>query len=1127
MLGPEPASADFKARRQAQQEFALPLVVEAGAGTGKTATLVARILAWALGPGWERSQQRVSSVPDRNPEERDRQCAATTLSRIVAMTFTEAAAAEMGERLAAGLEKIADGGAPVGWLPPELTWEQPVSPEDLRHRATCLREAADQLQVRTIHSFCRWLLAAYPIEAGLHPDFVVDADGSELRRVTETIVEAKLPAAYTNLSESSFLALAARGYGPVEIAGLVEDLAAEGLDAKDLAEEPFSADRYQELVDRLWDAVNQLLTLLEMRRLDTADRHSRKVLSGLAGLRRGLRTLRRRADPDFEALRDLAEEHCSPATMERLRLWAHGETTNRRERERLAGLAGKLREVAHPLRQLLQHVRGLDPELLSHARAVALELLKEVRRELWRRGFLTFADLLRRASELLARHPEVLGQVRRRFDQVLVDEFQDTDAGQCDLIRRLALTGPIAERPGLFVVGDPQQSIYGWRKADLRAYESFVGTVLDSGGFHTTLDDSFRSRPEILEEVARVIAPVMRRVPGIQPEFRPLRACREVPEEDSEGGRAVVEHWVAWGGDEEPELVGARRTATIEARALVKDLKQSRAEGILWSDVAVLMRSTTDLEIYLAEMREAEIPFIVSRDRQYYRRREVIEAAALVRVVLARDDHLALLIWLRSVAVGVPDAALLPLWQGGLPQLFAGENLEAVADLVEKVTGQLPTVPGIERVQGWQEQLVYAFQTIQERRAEFARLPADVFVERLRLSFLDEATAAARYLGAYRLANLDRFFAELETALVQEGGDRHRVLRRLRRRVREGFEAEEARPRDRGEEAVQVMTIHKAKGLEFRHVYLVQTHKEAGRRQWRGGVEFGREGERFEYRLWGAPTPGFDLLARRREELERAELVRTLYVALTRPSERLVVLGRRPFSEARNLADVATHMDLLVHRHQGPSWTALVEQWRQGENSMLVDDVLWVMPGRPESDRPQGDKPYPRDAEEPTDTSSSTLGSGLPSREVIQGQAIQGQMIQGRRAASELRMDAPFRRVARRGLRFSGGDSARAALNEFLQGLEGSMARDLSLILPPENGTLGYEKVTVDCLYQEDTQWVLGKLIEGQPPVSIQRSLRRAGEALQEELGLARAPRCELWRMVEGKIEVVDSGGPS
>jgi len=505
----------------------------------------------------------------------------------------------------------------------------------------------------------------------------------------------------------------------------------------------------------------------------------------------------------------------------------------------------------------------------------------------------------------------VAAAVRGRIDQLLVDEFQDTDRRQCRIVGAVGLEGPRSERPGLFLVGDPKQSIYGWRSADLEAYHDFRDRVRAEGGVVEKLSLNFRSVPAILDEVERVLAPRMLEHRGVQPGFERLVPSREGAAAGS-GAEALapVEYWHSGGWDAEQGKacrLRAAEAAGLEAQALARDLRALHdAHGVAWKQIGVLFRSRGDLETYLAELRRSAVPYAVEGDRSYFQRREVIEAACLVRCVLDPNDQLALLGWLRSSAVGVPDAALVPLFRHAFPSRFAGlsgPNQAALAELeqlaVELADGLPDDVPGLERVAGWERNLVATVRQLAELRRSFRRDAVDVFVEKLRERTLFDVGEGARYLGAWRVANLDRFFRELAEHLA-EGVTPDAELRRLRRAVVLEEQQEEGRPKDVVEDAVQVMTIHGAKGLDFDHVYVMQLHKGAGRDD-REGVRAREIEGRLEYRLLGSPTPGFDLVVQAEQTVAEAEQVRALYVALTRARERLVIAGQWPVDgEARS-----------------------------------------------------------------------------------------------------------------------------------------------------------------------------------------------------------------------------------
>ncbi|HTQ81502.1 MAG TPA: UvrD-helicase domain-containing protein, partial [Thermoanaerobaculia bacterium] len=758
-------AADRNARLSAQREFVRPLVLEAGAGTGKTTTLVARVLSWCLGPGWERSRERLHrpSSTGRGAEPTAEHLAADVLSRVVAITFTEAAAAEMADRVAEDLAKVAGGfGEVPGWLDPHLL------PEPLERvaRARALVGTLDHLAVRTIHAFCRGLLATYPLEAGRHPSLTVDADGRQLEGIAREAVEARLREAYGDPGDPDALFLAASGFGPPELLEALVTLAGAGLPASALADDPFSPAALAALCGRLEAAASDLDRVL--RRQTGVGRGRRGNLQEIETGLSALATRLAAGGLDWTALCATVAAFLPRNLADHLRKWSKGELPNQTERERLGEAVAELAPAAGRLARLLGHLERLDPALLGAARRTLLPLLARVETELRTRGIETFQSLLEGAARLLATHPEVRARVRRGIDQLLVDEFQDTDLLQCDLLRLLALDGPAEERPGLFLVGDPKQSIYGWRNADLRAYDGFVELLRENGGEVRPLVLNFRSVPAILDEVARVIEPVMQARAGLQPRFEPLLPCEaragSVGFRGDESGRRrarrAIEYWVSWKSDGEPgETLARTRPGTaseVEAEALAADLLELHAHhGVRFKDVGILLRSTGELDVYLEALRRARIPFIVGRDKQYYRRREVIEAAALVRAVLDPGDHLALLTVLRSAAVGVPDAALIPLWGHDFPRLateLSSPQPEALATLrqvIGEAARQVPAgVPGIERVRGWEKSLIAAVESLAVLRESWESDPVDRFLERLRRLFLIEATESARYLGA-------------------------------------------------------------------------------------------------------------------------------------------------------------------------------------------------------------------------------------------------------------------------------------------------------------------------------------------------------------------------------------------
>jgi ATP-dependent helicase/nuclease subunit A len=881
--------ADAEDRRRAQSEFERPVVVVAGAGTGKTALLVARAVAWCVGPGWER-HRRDGDDPAR--------IARKVIERTVAITFTEAAAAEMAHKIGTALLDLAGGAEPTGWDPDSA--RVPADDETLRARARALAEESHRLVVATIHAFCQRLLSTYPLEAGLHPRFEVDADGTGLERLAEEVVEEELRE--VEHDRRHWQRLAREGVGPTGVVEALCRLVEAGATSGSFEDDPFGADASARAAARLRMAAERFRFAVG-RRLDAVSGEVSQAArdAGVAVLS-GLDLLDPK--PPFDDLVD-AVSAIDPRVVPRLEKWSRLQFT-KGEAEGIDGAEHLLAAAAGELAAALGPLAASCREQLDAARRVAASLLAKLDGRRAAAGLVTFSDLLRRAVELLEGSRGVRREVVAGIDHLLVDEFQDTDVVQCRLVELLALSGEPAERPSLFIVGDPKQSIYAWRDADLAAYDDFVDRVVAAGGVTVDLVRNFRSVTPILDEVERLVAPVMREEKGIQPPFQRLEATEERRDAagiDHERWR-TVEHWLSWPLGEHgvaPEKGNSDRlTSPLEAEAIAADIVRLRREGVLerWGDAAVLLRVTTAQETLLDAFREHGIPYDVAREREYYRQREVVELAALIRCVLEPTDVLALLTVLRSDVVGVPDAALVPLWDAGLPSDAARlegpdpQRLQAVRDAIAEAAAQLPpSPPGLDAVPRWAEALASAIEVVAALRSSLRDDPPDLFVEKVRTLWLAEVTAAARHLGGFRRARVDRFLSELEATLsAGEGGDAA-LARFLRVAVEEGRESRVPVPPDIERDAVHVMTIHRAKGLDFEHVYVAQIHKGGRGGRDRAAAKVRWLDGRPEYRLFGWETPGFATAEWIQDRKTRAEIVRLLYVAATRAKRRLVLSG--------------------------------------------------------------------------------------------------------------------------------------------------------------------------------------------------------------------------------------------
>jgi len=965
---------DEKSRVLAQSEFDRPIAVEAGAGTGKTTVLVSRVLAWVLARGWDAvaAAAKEGGVDGGDGSLDSDRIAADVMSGVVAITFTDAAAAQMATRISRSLATLSSAPeAGIVGFEPSLLENRP-DPDALAGRALALVGALDRLKVRTIHSYCLNLLVRNAITARVSPDLRVDAEGRRVEEVTRRAVEEQARRAFARPRDHAIGRLALRQIGIDRLAEMVVTLVAEDVPAEALEQDPFSVEACRRFQSRLSQRLETLSSLSAPFAAASRAKNATRILQSIGTSLARLEDLPDRPDrtsltsltADFDAIWD-------ENLLRHLHKWSRHDF-NKAETEAIGAQGPRLAAAADSAHRVLRLAGSIDVDLCDDARRALAPLLRQIGSDLRRSGVTTYNALLTEAWRLVTEHAAVCRQERSRIDQLLVDEFQDTDRVQCALVRALGLGKDRQNAPGLFVVGDPKQSIYGWRNADLGAYDEFKKELEAAGGLICHLEQNFRSHAQILEEVDRSIAPIMIRQPGLQPQFRSLQPD---PDNPATPRFPTVEYWISWRTDPTDGIPNRSETradevAQIEAEAIASDIRRLHRESdTAWSKFALLLRSSGRLETYLEAFRRYEVPFVVSSDKHYFRRREIIDAAALVRTIVNPVDHLALLTFLRSPSVGLPDAALLPLWRRQFPSLVTAvedphdATLDKLREIVFEVAASLPKdIPGIERIRGWEVSVVAALGDLAVLRAAARREPADRFIELLRHRFLPEATEAARYLGSYRVANLDSFFRRLERLLEEQSGDIQGVLRLLRRSVAEVEEAEQALPEGATESGVQVMTIHKSKGLEFEHVYVAQLHAHGGSSP-DSSLRFDRRwlpGETPQYSLFGAPTLDFDEVLDRDAQIDDAERVRTLYVAMTRAKCRLVMVGKWPSTPDRSgVGTRGTYIDLLMDRVELPeSFDGLLDEClATGDPAVDRGAVRWRFPAleRTRAPRPEGD----------------------------------------------------------------------------------------------------------------------------------------------------------------------------
>jgi ATP-dependent helicase/nuclease subunit A len=838
---------DARDRDIAVSTFDRSVVVTAGAGTGKTTLLVNRLVHLLL----------------RNPEP-------LKITEIVALTFTNKAAEEMKMRLRECLQS---------YLVVRLDREPANETEAQSHRA--VRELIERYQlskleldermhdalrnmersdIGTIHSFAASLLRLYPLEAGVDPQFGED-DGRELDRLFDERWDQWLD---QELALHSPRAAEWRKILPratlVQIKALAKSLSAETVDLSP----PSDAAKALPL------ALSDWLARLESKARALVARHPEDRLN------EKLVRAAAKVVSEFKLTGQLGEM-CAD------------ERDLLAEKSLSRGVKGWDTADIAQAQELVRAARGLlnvDSETTDGLRRLIVPFAADFRERFLREGQISFDGLLVRARNLVRHHHRVRAELKRRYGSILVDEFQDTDPIQYEILLYLAEQPDAAATdwrqvnltPGkIFVVGDPKQSIYAFRRADIEAYLEVVEKIIKAQqGIERRLTTNFRSDAAIIDVVNGVFKHLIKAQPGLQPPYIPIEpAPGRASSRSGELAGITVRKIVS---EQDVDAETARR---LEGESLAHWLKESvldqltvlDARGVPGlvqpKDVAILFRKLTDIHDYLEPFRRRGIRYVVEGERHFYAAKEIIDTVNLLRAVENPFDRLALVGVLRSPLGGLTDRQIYELHRRNLLDYRDGRKLD---------NGDFP--PTVAQL----------YEVLARLNVETRALPVGAAIAHVFDSLPIELLAACHFHGELAVANLAKL-KRLGEDLGRQGLITLKAaIRQLEKRVLEVKEEGESVLAEENIDAVRIMSIHKAKGLEFPIVIIA-------------GCQAGTEGRRnndaeslFD---WSTGLTGLrigpisDLAGLFIDEKTRQrtaeEQKRLLYVAMTRAREHLII----------------------------------------------------------------------------------------------------------------------------------------------------------------------------------------------------------------------------------------------
>ncbi len=839
------------------------ICVEAGAGTGKTTLLTDRLLFLLMAGG--------------------RKAQGVDISRVVALTFTEKAAGEIKVRLSGRLNDIisvidsrslpADRQqAAVDWLM-EAKQHFGRSPDQIRQIAEKALSGMDRAHIGTIHHFAATLLKLYPIQSEVDPNFDVDTGQrfnelfeTEWARWLDVELGIKPPRASQWLEILPWISLA-------DLSALARAVSRDSM-------AHFDPNDSSHFLSKLRDLQLQF-SLIPSGKPDPGG--NSKIFDSFPVVSNHIDELVQCLE---KPRAKIPSKPASDLKKEKSRKWPKA----------WEGLEGE--SLYNEALSIASSTSPFSEALIRKAVAIVQPFAESFRHTYAQKGYVSFDGLLLKARDLVKTNLEVRQDLKARFDTLLIDEFQDTDPLQGEIILFLCehLNSQAEQwqdihfEPGkIFVVGDPKQSIYRFRGANISAYEKFMNQIGHQGGMRCNLQTNFRSVEKIVNPVNSVFSVLMQEKAGLQPRYVPIWTKPEkgspmhmqnfqyvlVREEDESGNGDKKE-----GKTRETQKAEASWIAqwiTDNCTLQGKNPDMVRQKPYFFRDVAVLLRTTSPLPVYLNALKEAQIPYIVESDRFFYGTQEVIDFVNLLRVLDNPDDKISLVGLLRSPLVGLDDKEIYELHQSGeityLQEVPEGVNISEVC---------------CRRIKTF-----YAF--LRRFRARVGKDPLGELVGSfLKESFLIELCSFA-YHQEQTAANLMKFGRMAEEAGNQHGTTLKEFIQFLTDSINESVDEGENPLADENLDAVRILTIHKSKGLEYPVVFLpnlsgTNSVKKRREKVIRQDWEDGSVG----LRLPQMNVANLDMayIEQSEENRESAETIRLLYVAMTRAKDILFLMGR-------------------------------------------------------------------------------------------------------------------------------------------------------------------------------------------------------------------------------------------
>ncbi len=908
-------NSGYSTEKESLYQFNENICFCAGAGSGKTSVLVKMYLALISGD---------SSFNEPIP-----------IERVVAITFTEKAAAEMKKRVREAVEqKIFES-------EDRCTWE-----ERLRN--------LEKAHIKTIHGFCTGILREYPVEAAVDPAFTIldEYETSEiLERVVHEVVVGELDSRDVMVNKLVH-DYGFSGYNQLSglkefLKGICRETHGSGLD---------------------WDTIDQMQKMNYQRSEGLLNSKVHSIEEGLGSLIELFKNgAVKKSTKSYSKIEELIRHYRAVADTPGNDLVKRGGALVTLEDHMKGSWPVVVKDLQRSLKESISEMKGAYYQLLIRECLDGFQkILKKVSYcfKEWKsqRGMLDFDDLQIRVRDILKNNRKIRRDLKNRFKVIMLDEFQDTNSVQKEIVyylcEDLGKEGIFTESGSyqdiirlhpkkLFFVGDPKQSIYRFRGADVTVFLEMQSALSESEvqGKKVYFSENFRSQKGIVEFSNLFFSSIMsggsekyevnfshddhqehqRQLhdEGVRVELIKINRGKNSEQKRRIEASAISRRIL--------EIVQPGSSVTVYEKG--ESGKEKRKAHPEFSDIAILFRRFTHIKLYEREMRKRNIPYYVVKGRGFFGCQEIKDIVNFLKYLDGENDDVALVGILRSPLVGISDETLYWLFRG----VEKGKKSFAIADISERF---IKVKYKIDNIDGCKIETI--FKLLNQLKGKKDRLSLAELIECILKATHYDSIMLTTFQGEQKVANikklieLSRDFARRETGLLRD------FITYLSKFIEEDVMEPESQTSLENANVVRLMTIHQAKGLEFPIVFLPDMGHSLSRRF--DNIIFD-ESKGIALKMYQNYHGTYESTMVHKEitellkKKEYAESKRLFYVAATRARDYLVLSGERP---RKNITECwRGWLDQFLEHH--PEWVCEVEEENISDLSSSEGKTLYQL----------------------------------------------------------------------------------------------------------------------------------------------------------------------------------------